>query len=83
MRVSGIYPQNLGDMDSTRLSDVPRCPVLPDEMQQIIFTIVQDDRTLLRLGINEIGVITSKCTTGFESQDETLSVGVVHRTESR
>jgi hypothetical protein len=50
-------------------------------MQQIVFTIIEDDRTLLRLGVNEIGAIASKCATGFKGQDVSLSVGIFHRTE--
>lgn len=67
--------------DYTYLSDVSGRSVLPDEMQQIVFTIVQDDRTLLRLGVDEASGITSECATGFKSKNESLSVGVFHRTE--
>ena len=72
----------VGETNDTDLSDIPRCSIFPDEMQQVVFAVVQDDRTLLRLGVNEISAIASKCATGFESQDESLCVGVVHRTES-
>ena len=72
----------MGDTGGTNLPDIPRCPVLPDEMQQIVFAIVQDDRTLLRLGIDEISAIASKRATGFKSQDESLSVGIIHRVKS-
>ena len=71
----------MGGISGTHLSDISGRPILPDEMEQIVFAIVQDDRALLRLGVNEIGAIASKCATGFESQDESLSVGVFHRTE--
>jgi len=50
-------------------------------VQQIILTIIEDDRPFLWFWVNEIGAIASKCTTGFKSQDESLSVGVFHRTE--
>lgn len=72
----------VGGISGTHLSDISGRPILPDEMEQIVFAIVQDDRALLRLGVNEIGAIASKCATGFESQDESLSVGVFHRTGS-
>lgn len=79
----GRTRQPADDVDETYLSDISGRPVLPDEMHQVVFTIVQDDRTFLRLRVNEICAITSERTTGFKSQDESLSVGVFHRTKSK
>ena len=48
------YKQPANNDGDAYLADVSGCPVLPDEMQQIVFTIVEDDRTLLGFGVNEI-----------------------------
>ena len=84
MRVSVIYPANpdgpVEKEGNAYLADFSGRPILPDEMQQIIFTIIEDDGAFLWFGVNEIGAIASKCATGFESQDESLSVGIFHRT---
>ena len=71
----------MGDEGNAYLTNVSGRPILPDEMQQIIFTIIEDDRAFLWFGVDEIGAVASKCPTGFKSQDESLSVGILHRTE--